>query len=178
MCVAEEKELPFDVPDDYRLLPATALLETSQGAIEIEFFRRDTPISVANFEYLGRKGILNGTSFHRLVPNYVIQGGDPTHTGKGGPGWTLPSEISAERKHLRGSLGWARLPGEVNPERRSNGSQFYFTLTEAPGLDGFYTVFARVIRGFGNVMRLKVGDKINAVRFPKKNNKPLRKRSP
>ncbi len=179
MANAEEQVLPFEVPEDYRELPATALIETSQGAFEIEFYRRTAPTSVANFEYIGRKGILNGTSFHRYVPEFVIQGGDPTHTGKGGPGWSLPPEISADIKHVRGSLGWARLPAEVNPGRTSNGSQFYITLSPAPGLDGFYTVFARVIRGFPNVMRLRKGDTITAVRFPKKKKtKPLRPSAP
>ena len=164
---AEESELPFTVPENYRELPKTALLETTQGAFEIEFYRREAPISVANFEYIGRKGILNGTEFHRYVPEFVIQGGDPTHTGKGGPGWTLPPEIREELHHIRGSLGWARLPGEVNPERRSNGSQFYITLEPASNLDGFYTIFARVVRGFENVMKLRKGDKILRVRFPR-----------
>jgi peptidyl-prolyl cis-trans isomerase B (cyclophilin B) len=169
--VAEEEKLPFTVPADYKEMPATALLETTQGSFEIEFHRRETPVSVANFEYLGRKGVFNGTEFHRYVPEFVIQGGDPTHTGKGGPGWTLPPEISDRVHHVRGSLGWARLPAEVNPERRSNGSQFYITLNPASNLDGFYTVFATVIRGFDTVQRLREGDKILTVKFPKQSKK-------
>ena len=165
---ADEMKLPFTVPSDSSELPETALIETTKGPFEIAFYRKEAPTSVANFEHLGRSGTYNGTTFHRYIPDFVIQGGDPTHTGKGGPGWTLPSEITGEVHHVKGSLGWARLPEEVNPERRSNGSQFYITLKPAPEIDGFYTIFARVIRGMENVVRLREGDRITAVRFPKK----------
>ena len=165
---AAEEKLPFDVPADYQQLPQTALIETTQGPFEIRFYREEAPISVANFQYLGKKGTYNGVGFHRFVPGMLIQGGDPTGTTKGGPGWTLPSEITASVHHLRGALGWARLTEEVNPERRSNGSQFYVTLKPVPGLDGFYTIFAQVIRGMENVDRLREGDRILAVKFPKR----------
>lgn len=163
---AREADLPFTVPEDVSKLPRFALLETTRGPIEIMLYRDYAPLSVANFEYLGRNGIYNGVEFHRLVPGFVIQGGDPTGTKKGGPGWTLPPEMTSELQHLRGTVGWARLDAEVNPERRSNGSQFYICLRDAPDLDGFYTVFGRVIQGMPTVEKLRVGDKILAVRFP------------
>lgn len=164
----EQDKLPFEVPEDPLMLPPTALVETTKGPFELKLYRRLAPISVTNFEYLGRKGIYNGVEFHRYVPGFVIQGGDPTGTRKGGPGWTLPPEMNDTLRHVRGTVGWARLPAEVNPERRSNGSQFYITLKAAPHIDGFYTIFGQVIRGMENVDRLRPGDKIHTVRFPKK----------
>lgn len=165
---AEEESLPFPKPNNPDLLPTHALVETTKGPFEIKFYREQAPISVANFEYVSKKGIYKGVAFHRYVPGFVIQGGDPTGTKKGGPGWTLPPEMSDRLRHVRGSIGWARLSAEVNPGRRSNGSQFYITLKEAPRIDGFYTIFARVVSGMKNVDRLRPGDKILSVRFPKK----------
>ncbi len=164
---AEDAKLPFTVPADYRALPVTALIDTTKGPFEIKFYRKQAPVSVANFEYVSRSGMYNGVEFHRYVPAMLIQGGDPTGTKKGGPAWTLPPEISGELRHARGTVGWARLDEKINPERRSNASQFYITLRPVSGLDGFYTVFAQVIRGMENVDQLRPGDKIISVRFPK-----------
>jgi peptidyl-prolyl cis-trans isomerase B (cyclophilin B) len=122
---------------------------------------------VKNFEYLGRKNFYNKLGFHRYVENYVIQGGDPDGTGKGGPKYTLPPETS-ELKHRRGVLGMARLGNILNPERRSNGSQFYICLKDSPHLDGFYTIFAEVIDGMETVDKLRIGDQIIRIRFPRR----------
>ena len=165
--IAQETKLPFRLPANYRSLPATALIETTKGPFEIKFYRKYAPISVANFQFVVGKGMYNGTTFHRYEPGVLIQGGDPTHTGRGGPKWTLPPEITSEVRHVRGAVAWARLRDEINPERRSNASQFYVTLRPQPLLDGFYTVFAQVIRGMENVDQLRVGDRILAVKFPK-----------
>ena len=125
------------------------------------------PITVANFIYLAKKDFYKDIAFHRVVENYVIQGGDPEGKGSfGGPGYTVPPEISTT-EHKRGTIGMARLPGERNPERHSNGSQFYITLTRAPQLDGLYTVFAEVISGFEVLDQIKVGDTIKGIRLPK-----------
>ena len=163
---AADGKLPFSIPKDPQTLPQTALIVTEKGDFEIEFYREEAPITVRNFEYLGRKGFYKNLTFHRYVPNFVIQGGDPLGTGKGGPGYSIPPENS-DLRHIRGSLGMARLPSEVNPERNSNGSQFYICLGSAPHLDGLYTVFARVINGLENVDRLRPGDRILEVKFPK-----------
>jgi peptidyl-prolyl cis-trans isomerase B (cyclophilin B) len=96
----------------------------------------------------------------------VIQGGDPEGTGKGGPNYTIPPEFT-NIKHRKGTIGMSRLPGERNPERHSNGSQFYICLTDAPHLDGLYTVFAEVINGLEVVEQLRAGDKIIRIRLPK-----------
>ena len=162
-----QDQLPFVVPADKQQLPDSALVETSKGAFEIQFLRQEAPVTVANFEYLARKGFYNNVGFRRHVPGYIIQGGDPTNSGKGGPGYTLPPEFSTI-KHQKGMMGMSRHPNEVNSQRRSNGSQFYITLGDAPNLDGFYTVFARVINGMENVEKLRPADKILTIRFPRK----------
>ncbi len=164
---ADSRGVPFVVPKDSTALPETALIETSKGSFEVRFYREEAPITVSNFVHLAKKNFYRNVSFHRLIPGYVIQGGDPTGVGKsGGPGYTVPPEFSNIR-HVKGTIGMARLPGAKNPERRSNGSQFYISLTSAPQLDGLYTVFAQVIRGMEIVEKLEVGDSIERVRLPK-----------
>lgn len=162
-----EDRLPFEVPNDSSALPRFAIVETTKGRFTIELFGDETPMSVRNFEYLARRGTYNYVKFHKYMPNFIIQGGDPTGTGKGGPGYSLPPEISAV-KHLRGTVGWARPAMKVNPERRSSGSQFYICLSDAPHLDGFYTAFARVVSGMENVEMLREGDRMLTVTFPQK----------
>lgn len=161
-------ELPFEIPRSPFSLPETALVETTKGSFVIKFYRSQAPISVANFVYLAKKGFYDGVSFHRFVEGFMIQGGDPSGTAKGGPGWTLPPELRDEVKHKKGSLGWARLHADVNPLRRSNGSQFYIVLRDAPDLDGFYTVFAQIVRGYKNAEALRRGDRIIRIRFPRR----------
>lgn len=164
--------LPFKVPVAPQALPETALVETTKGPFEIRFFRDEAPITVRNFEYLGRKGFYEGLLFRRHIPNFIIQGGDPLNTGEGGPGYTIPAEFS-RLKHERGMMGMARLPNQVNAERRSNGSQFYITLGPAAHLNGFYTIFAKVINGMDVVDKLRPEDKIIKIRFPRNDAPPL-----
>ncbi len=171
--LAQKKDrLPFDPVKSPQELPETALVETSKGPFEIKFFREEAPITVKNFEYLGRKGFYEGLYFRRYMPNFIIQGGDPLNTGEGGPGYTLPAEFS-RLKHEKGMVGMARLPNPVNSERRSNGSQFYITLGRANHLDGFYTIFGQVINGMENVEKLRPEDKILKVRFPRNDVPPI-----
>lgn len=138
-----------------------AVLHTSKGEIVCELMSKKAPLSVTNFVSLAKEGFYNGLTFHRVVPSFVIQGGDPEGTGQGGPGYTLPAEIGLP--HAKGALAWARLPDQVNPEKRSSGSQFYITLEEVPYLDGEYTVFGQTIKGFEVVKSIKPGDKISKI---------------
>ncbi|MGO9482596.1 MAG: peptidylprolyl isomerase [Candidatus Kryptoniota bacterium] len=128
------------------------ILETNYGTIEIKLYDDAAPVHSENFRKLAAQGFYDSLQFHRIVPGFVIQGGDPnTRTpdkatyGQGSPGYTLPAEIS--KTHLRGSVGMARQSDQVNPERRSNGSQFYICLQALPSLDGQYTVFGEVVKG-------------------------------
>lgn len=136
-------------------------IETSKGKIVCELYPHKAPLSVTNFLQLAEKGFYNGLNFHRVVDNFVIQGGDPEGTGQGGPGYTIPAEIGLP--HTEGALAWARLPDEVNPEKRSSGSQFYITLAEVPYLNGEYTVFGQTIEGLEVTKKIRSGDKIEKI---------------
>jgi peptidyl-prolyl cis-trans isomerase B (cyclophilin B) len=163
---AQQGKLPFSTPRNYQALPESAMVETTKGKFIIEFYREQAPVTVRNFEYLGKKRFYENLTFHRYIPNFVLQGGDPKGNGKGGPGYSLPPEFS-EINHAEGTLGMAMLPAKVNPERLSNGSQFYITLADSPHLDGLYTVFGKVVEGMDVVSRLRAGDRILHVYFPK-----------
>jgi cyclophilin family peptidyl-prolyl cis-trans isomerase len=128
------------------------ILETSMGDIKIELYPKDAPQTVKNFKKLVNEGFYDGTYFHRVIPGFMIQGGDPntknndkSDDGMGGPGYTIPAEIKG--KHVLGSVAAARLGDQVNPNRESSGSQFYIVTGDASHLDGQYTVFGKVIEG-------------------------------
>ena len=120
---------------------AEATLHTNHGAIRLELFPGDAPKTVENFETLARDGFYDGVIFHRVIPDFMIQGGDPTGTGTGGPGYTFEDEFN-DHKVERGALAMA------NAGPNTNGSQFFIVTTEAaPWLDGKHTVFGRVAEG-------------------------------
>lgn len=132
------------------------VLETAKGNITLRLFPEDAPRTTANFLRLVRTGFYDGLTFHRVVPGFVIQGGDPNsrdtdpfNDGQGGPGWTVPGEV--KRRHVKGALAMARMPDVVNPKRESNGSQFYIALKDLPALDGGYTVFGEVVSGWDTI---------------------------
>lgn len=144
-----------------------AVIQTSKGKIAVELFPKEAPLSVTNFVQLSQGGFYNGLTFHRVEPGFVIQGGDPTATGTGGPGYTIPAEIEGNpHKHVAGALAWARTGDQVNPERRSSGSQFYITLSPTPFLDRQYTVFGRAVEGMEVVGSIVPGDKILSIEVP------------
>ncbi|MBI4126380.1 MAG: peptidylprolyl isomerase [Deltaproteobacteria bacterium] len=140
----------------------TAMITTSKGEIVCELDAKAAPLSVTNFKYLADGGFYNGLTFHRVVAGFVVQGGDPTATGSGGPGYTIPAEIGLA--HVKGALAWARTGDDVNPERRSSGSQFYITLDATPFLDGQYSVFGRTISGQDIVDKIQRGDVIESIK--------------
>jgi peptidyl-prolyl cis-trans isomerase B (cyclophilin B) len=118
-----------------------ATLQTSHGAIELELYDEDAPKTVENFLSLARDGFYDGVVFHRVIPDFMIQGGDPTGTGSGGPGYTFEDEFN-QHKVVRGALAMA------NAGPNTNGSQFFIvTAEETPWLDGKHTVFGRVTEG-------------------------------
>jgi cyclophilin family peptidyl-prolyl cis-trans isomerase len=137
------------------------IIHTSKGDITCQLNPKEAPLSVTNFIQLAQGGFYNGLTFHRVVPNFVIQGGDPEGTGRGGPGYTVSSEIKLP--HVQGALAWARLPDNINPKKRSSGSQFYITLEKIPYLDGEYTVFGQTINGFDIVQKIEQGDIIKSI---------------
>ena len=140
-----------------------ATIYTEKGKIKCQLFPEKAPFSVTNFIQLAEGHFYDGLTFHRVVPNFVIQGGDPQGTGSGGPGYTLPAEIGLP--HESGALAWARLPDAVNPNRRSSGSQFYITLDKVSFLDGEYTVFGQTVDGFDVIKLIKPNDKIEKIKI-------------
>ena len=128
---------------------SSATLHTNHGAIAIELFADDAPKTVANFEKLAGDGFYDGVVFHRVIPDFMIQGGDPTGTGSGGPGYTFEDEFN-DQKVVRGALAMA------NAGPNTNGSQFFIVTTEAASwLDGKHTVFGSVSEGLDVVDRLE-----------------------
>ena len=125
--------------------------------IRMEFFPADAPKTVENFVTLAKKGFYNNLTFHRVVPDFVVQGGCPKGNGTGGPGYTVPAEFN-KQKHLRGSVAMAR---SQHPD--SAGSQFYICYGATPHLDGNYTVFGKVTSGMEHVDRIKQGDRMKSV---------------
>jgi len=127
------------------------------GEIRLEFYPEDAPKTVENFVTLAKKGFYNGLNFHRVVPDFVVQGGCPKGNGTGGPGYQIKAEFN-KQKHVRGTLAMAR---SQDPD--SAGSQFYICYGPTPHLDGNYTVFGRVVSGMEHVDRIKQGDKMTSV---------------
>jgi peptidyl-prolyl cis-trans isomerase B (cyclophilin B) len=120
---------------------SAATLQTNQGPIEVELFEDDAPKTVENFRKLAGDGFYDGVVFHRVIPDFMIQGGDPTGTGMGGPGYTFEDEFN-DHKVERGALAMA------NAGPNTNGSQFFIVTAEAtPWLDGKHTVFGKVTNG-------------------------------
>ena len=127
------------------------------GEIRLEFYPEDAPKTVENFVTLAKKGFYNGLNFHRVVPDFVVQGGCPKGNGTGGPGYQIKAEFN-KQKHVRGTLAMAR---SQDPD--SAGSQFYICYGTTPHLDGQYTVFGRVVSGMEHVDRIKQGDRMKTV---------------
>ena len=133
-------------------------LDTDRGTIEIELAVLDAPLTVENFVRLARMAHFDGVIIHRVVPDFVIQSGDPRGDGEGGPGYTIRDEIS-ERPYLRGTVGMA-----LDAWGDTGGSQFFITHSPQPHLDARYTVFGRVIAGMDVVDQIQQGDVIRRVR--------------
>jgi len=127
------------------------------GEIRLEFYPEDAPKTVENFVTLAKKGFYNGLNFHRVVPDFVVQGGCPKGNGTGGPGYQIKAEFN-KQKHVRGAVAMAR---SQHPD--SAGSQFYICYGATPHLDGSYTVFGKVVSGMEHVDRIKQGDKMKTV---------------
>jgi cyclophilin family peptidyl-prolyl cis-trans isomerase len=126
----------------------TATLHTNHGAVELELFPDEAPKTVENFVKLARDGFYDGIVFHRVIPDFMVQGGDPTGTGSGGPGYQFEDEFN-EHKVVRGALAMA------NAGPNTNGSQFFLVTAQAcPWLDGKHTVFGRVTSGMDVVDRI------------------------
>ncbi len=137
------------------------VIETQYGTIEAELYPSDAPKTVARIIELTEAGFYNGLAFHRVVPGFVVQGGDPKGNGTGGSGKNLPAEFNS-KQHLEGTLAMARAQ-----DPNSADSQFYISLGRHPHLDGSYTVFGMVTKGLDAVKKIKQGDKMTKVSIKK-----------
>jgi len=131
-----------------------ATIETTKGIIVIELANDEAPKTVENFVKLAKQGFYDGIVFHRVIPGFMIQTGDPTGTGRGGPGYAFPDEISRNLRHIG--------PGVVsmaNAGPNTNGSQFFITLAATPWLDGKHAIFGRVVEGQNVVEQIGAADR-------------------
>ncbi|MFL7890560.1 MAG: peptidylprolyl isomerase [Anaerolineales bacterium] len=146
----EPPKMQIDTEKIYRVK-----MDTSKGMIELDLYPEYAPKTVNNFVFLTRQGYYDGVSFHRVIPNFVIQGGDPTGTGSGGPGYKFEDELGQNPlTHETNSLSMA------NAGPNTNGSQFFITHSPQPHLDGKHTVFGKVVSGAEVVDAIRQGDKM------------------
>ena len=131
----------------------TATIETKKGNLVLELFASDVPVTVNNFVFLARERFYDGTTFHRVIPGFMAQGGDPTGTGRGNPGYSFADEFT-EHTHVTGALSMA------NSGPNTNGSQFFITYTPQPHLNGKHSVFGQLIKGMDILEKIKSGDTI------------------
>src|SRR5881392_1144675 len=140
-----------------------ATFKTSRGEIVCDLFARDAPKTVNNFVFLAKEKFYDGTVFHRVIADFMVQGGDPTGTGSGGPGYRFEDEFKGNpNRHKKGTLSMANAgPG-------TNGSQFFITHIAQPHLDDRHSVFGKVTSGIDVVNNIKQGDKIQRVEIEEK----------
>lgn len=138
----------------------TAEIQTGKGTMKVEFYEKDAPGTVANFVKLAKEGFYNGLTFHRVIPNFVIQGGCPNGTGSGGPGYTIKCETNGNNQyHDKGVLSMA------HAGKDTGGSQFFIchSRTNTSHLDGVHTCFGKVVDGVDVIDKIQQGDVINKI---------------
>jgi peptidyl-prolyl cis-trans isomerase B (cyclophilin B) len=146
-------EMQIDSEKTYRVK-----METNRGAIELDLYPEHAPMTVNNFVFLCREGFYDGIVFHRVISDFMIQGGDPTGTGRGGPGYMFGDEVDGNPLiHERGVISMA------NAGPNTNGSQFFITHSPQPHLNGNHTVFGKVVEGLEVVDTIEQGDKMERV---------------
>ena len=135
----------------------TAIFDTARGPIRVELLPDQAPLTVANFVNLARRGFYDGLGFHRVIADFMVQGGCPEGSGRGGPGYRFEDETGNGVRHERGVLSMA------NAGPNTNGSQFFITHVATPWLDGKHTVFGKVVEGLDVVDAVKQGDALNKI---------------
>ena len=141
-------EMALDAKKDY-----LATFHTAQGPIRVKLFAQEAPITVNNFVFLARDGFYDGTTFHRVIGNFMAQGGDPTGTGTGGPGYTIKDEFHPKLRHNRGGI-----LSMANAGANTGGSQFFLTHGPTPHLDNRHSVFGEIVEGMDNLMKIRERD--------------------
>jgi peptidyl-prolyl cis-trans isomerase B (cyclophilin B) len=145
-------------PESETVKDVRIVMHTSQGAIQATLFATTTPVTVANFLNLAKRGYYDGLTFHRVIPNFMIQGGDPTGTGRGGPGYQFEDEFHPALRH-----NVAGLFSMANAGPRTNGSQFFITHNETPWLDRKHSIFGKVTQGQAVVDAIRQGATIDRI---------------
>ena len=140
-------------------MPLFATFDTDRGPIKIELYPDKAPLTVANFVNLAKRGFYDGLNFHRVIADFMVQGGCPEGSGRGGPGYRFEDETGNGVRHERGVLSMAN----AGPD--TNGSQFFITHVATPWLDGKHTVFGKVVEGMEVVDAVRQGDTIKSVRI-------------
>jgi peptidyl-prolyl cis-trans isomerase B (cyclophilin B) len=138
----------------------TATFETSRGTVVAELFAKEAPITVNNFVFLAKDKFYDGTSFHRVIKDFMVQGGDPTGTGRGGPGYKFGDEVDTKKNPHRHQVGTLSM---ANAGPGTNGSQFFITHVATDWLDGKHTVFGQVKSGQDVVNKVQQGDVLKSV---------------
>ncbi|MFC1988756.1 peptidylprolyl isomerase [Chloroflexota bacterium] len=156
MTYAAPPQMTIDTSKQY-----TATIKTEKGDLVLELFAGDVPVTVNNFVFLAREGFYDGGTFHRIIPDFMAQGGDPTGTGSGGPGYKFADEFTSHT-HVTGSLSMA------NAGPNTNGSQFFITYAPQPHLDNHHSVFGQLTDGMDVLMSLKNGDSIVLITIEEK----------
>ncbi len=151
MSYSELPPMTIDTSKQY-----TATIKTGKGDIVLELFASDVPVTVNNFVFLSREGFYDNTTFHRVILGFMAQGGDPTGTGTGGPGYKFADEFT-KHTHVAGALSMA------NSGPNTNGSQFFITYAPQPHLDGHHSVFGQLTLGTEILKALKNGDTIRSM---------------
>ena len=150
---ANPPEMQIDPRNTYKVT-----IRSSRGVMELELYPQHAPKAVNNFVFLSKEGFYDGVSFHRVIGDFMIQGGDPTGTGRGGPGYRFEDELKGNPlKHEKGVISMA------NAGPNTNGSQFFITHSPQPHLNGKHTVFGKVVKGQEVVDTIQQGDKIERV---------------
>jgi peptidyl-prolyl cis-trans isomerase A (cyclophilin A) len=146
-----------NINEEEKMTNKIATIETDKGIIKIELYEDKAPITTKNFIDLTNKGFYDGLTFHRIIADFMVQGGDPNGDGTGGPGYNIKDEFHPDLKHEIGVLSMA------NSGPNTGGSQFFITTVETPWLDGKHAIFGKVVEGMDVVNKLEVGDKMNKV---------------
>ncbi len=141
-------EMALDAKKDY-----FATFHTAKGPIRVRLFAQEAPITVNNFVFLARDGFYDGTTFHRVIGNFMAQGGDPTGTGTGGPGYTIKDEFHPKLRHNRGGI-----LSMANAGANTGGSQFFLTHGPTPHLDNRHSIFGEIVEGMDNLMKIRERD--------------------
>ncbi len=152
-------ETPAEIPAAEEVQDAKIVITTSKGDIEATIFATKVPMTAANFLNLAKRGYYDGLTFHRVIPNFMIQGGDPTGTGRGGPGYNFADEFDNSLKHDK-----AGIFSMANAGPGTNGSQFFITHNATSHLNGRHSVFGEVTKGQDVVNAIKGGDSIESIK--------------